>query len=346
MSDDSAGAAPTQETNPERTTPRRKRVPLIAAIAGGAVLLVGGTGATYAVLAAQHAPEHYVQSFLQELVDGHASLALDYVSDVPEMSPLLADKVYSAATDRISAFTVTGTAVEGDHATVSATITQGATESDRSFTLTRVGRDAVFDIWSIDGGQLPTFRIAFPRPDSVNLTANGVAIDKFPVEVPALPGTYAFAANGTTEQFDVAPAAGTVSFAKADTKVKVPLSVILTEQGATAAQSAVAAHMAACFAQTVLAPTGGCGYSVIDEDPPSLSNQRWTLLTPPTFTFGAWAGTGADGGWPLIPGAGGSLRWDADIPNGTADTSWSDYMPSGYIKSFGEDGTAVYVSKY
>lgn len=327
--------------------PRRKRGLLIAGIIVGVVALIGGGLAiTYATIAAEHTPEKQLEAFLQHLVDGEAELALDLVGGVPTGNPvLLGDEVYAAATNRISAFEILDGDSTGPKATVTASITQGDQEYEIDFALSRVKFDFVFEVWRVDGSALPSFEVAFSRPEGVGLTANGVDMgvtDAFEGQVPAFPGSYVFAASGTNDLMTVEPVTEAVAF---DEAVNATLSLKLTEQGAAAANGAVNGFIDGCLSQQVMSPVGGCGFG-ITEDGTTYTNQHWTTPGRPTFTYGEWrSDTFTIGGWFVTPSGPMTLDWNADWSDGTATGSVSGYVIRGFV-SIDDAGVATFDSEY
>lgn len=335
--------------------PKPRRLGLkIAAIAVGAVVLVGGgLGITYAVGAAQHTPDKQVAAFLQDLVDGKAESALELVVGAPTgNAALLTEEVYSAATDRITAFEITKSTVDGSTATVNTALTQGGETYEYAFTLTRVDTDVVWDVWNIDGEAIPGYEVSFARPDGVEPTINGASVglmSAFEGFVPALPGTYEFAASGTTDSYTVEPVSETVTFAS-DGPVNASLAVILTEAGEAAARAAYSAHLGGCLSQQTIHPPDDCGFYVID-DGYTYSNIRWTVAAAPVFSFGDWRpDTFQEPGWFVIVETPGRIDFAADITTathyGTGTATFEGYRPQGYIAGFDENGVATYKSYY
>lgn len=364
MTDPVAAPVPTSEVaapeidvvaTPIESKPKPRRRGLkIAAIAVGALVLVGGAlGITYAVGAAQHTPDKQVTAFLQNLVDGKAEAALSLVVDAPTGNDaLLTDEVYSAATDRITAFEITESKADGATATVTAALTQGSETYDYTFDLTRVDSDVVWDVWNIDGTAIPGYEVSFARPDGVEPTVNGASLgltSAFERFVPALPGTYEFAASGTTDSYTVEPVSETVTFAS-EGPVNASLAVVLTEAGQAAARAAYSAHLGGCLSQQTIHPPDDCGFYVIDEGY-TYSNIRWTVGVEPVFTFGDWRpDTFEESGWFIILETPGRIDFAADITTatqyGSGTATFEGYKPQGYISGFDESGVATFKSFY
>lgn len=330
------------------TKPRRLGLKIAGIVVGALVVIGGALGITYAVIAAQHTPEKQLEAFLQHLVDGEAEAALDELTGPPPGSAaLLTDEIYAGATDRVSAFEITGSDIDGPDARVTASITQGDETYDFEFALVRVDFDFVWDVWRVAASTVPGYEVSLVRPDGVDLTANGEAapfVDQFESLVPALPGSYEFAASGTTDFITVEPVTELVTFADEE-PVNASLAVILTEQGVASATAAVNGFLDGCLSQPVMAPAG-CGYS-ITEDGTSYSNQRWSTPGRPGYTIGDWRDDGlTTPGWFVQATGPMSLDWNADFTNGTATGGVTGYIVRGYITSIGEDGAAVFESYY
>jgi hypothetical protein len=350
MTDLPAPQPETQIAAPEPATKARRPwlVPVI--IAAGAVVLLGaGAGIGYAVVVGQRSPEAVVSSYLNELVAGDAAAAGTWMTALPEGNPvLLQPDTYAGVTDPISDFTVIDTDIDGKVAEVTVEFVQGSETYTQELTLSLIKRDlGIFDVWRVDGSNLPGVYVSFARPDGMDLSVNGtdfgVLVGSYEYDVPALPGTYTFTPEGTTEFYTAEPVTVTIRFDGPESTTSVALPVTLTEAGAASAQAAVNAYLDSCLAQPVLAPSGNCGFSIAQDDG-TYTNIRWTLLVRPTVSFGDYR---SGRGWAVIPEAPGSMRLDADyeLPGeyGTAEGTISGFKQAGFVL-VDEAGVATFES--
>lgn len=332
--------------------PARRSGLRLGLIIGGAALIgiIAAAGITYAVIASQRTPEAAASTFLDELVAGDAAGAQRLLASIPSGNPvMLQPDTYAATTDTISGYTVIGSSTDGSASTVTVEIEQAGESYTQELSLSLLRRDlGVFDVWRVDASTLPTVYLTFARPEGMGLSVNGTDFGPmsgaFDVDIPALPGTYTFEPVGTTEFYSAEPVTITLRLDGPDSSTTAALEVLLTEAGTAAAQAAVNAHLDGCLAQPVLAPGPNCGFGVIQDDA-TYTNIRWTLLSRPTVTFGAYR---SDVGWAVIPSAPGSMRLDADYETtsefGTAESVIDGFEQGGLIVSIGEDGVAVFES--
>lgn len=194
-------------------SPRARRVWLVTGVGVLVVsaLAVGGTLMHSFLARTQFGPQQQVETYLQALVDGDASTAVGLLD--PNVNSgeriLLADEVYSAAKGRPTAFEITDTSIDGETASVEATMTMDTKKHPVSFSLDKQGRQAVlFDGWSISEG--PSQQVTLGDVSGVP-AVNGVEVDlsafASPDEadgygltaLPALPGQYTFTAPEGTD---------------------------------------------------------------------------------------------------------------------------------------------------
>lgn len=343
-----APPAPGDGTNPADTAAARRRIRLVLIIAGSVFLaLLATVGILYAVLAAQRTPQAVVESFLGSLVDGDPTAAAALLAVQPTGNPvLMSDATVPAPADRVTGFRVISATTEGERTTVIVDVDQAGETDTVELPLVLVRRDGgILDVWRIHPDVLPTVYVTYPRPDGMDLTVNGapfgVLVGAFDVDVPAFPGTYVFEPEGGTDSYDAEPASVTVRFGSDGTAA---LPVTLTAAGEESARAAVNAHLDACLAQPVLAPSGDCGFWIID-DGATYTNIRWTMLARPTVTFGDYTDRG---GWAVLPDAPGSIRFDADysLPgeSGTAEAVFDALELEGVITGFDDAGAATFES--
>ncbi|PWC07086.1 hypothetical protein DF223_08955 [Mycetocola zhujimingii] len=333
----------------------RKKKSLVPWIAGGtAVLLLGIGGAVaFGVGSSAHAPELEVKAYLDALKKGDVSGAFE-VSDtkVEKTDLLLTKKAYADVDDRITRYTLGDVSVEGDTATVTASITQAGEKYDQEFTLVKQGKDAVFfDNWQLESPPLSSIAVGINAPDDAVVEVAGVDISELKKDdgvytLRVLPGTYPIALGGESDWYSAEEvSASVVGFGVEAEAAEAPtLEIALTEEGTTAATDAVNAWLDACVASTDLAPAG-CPFWATNSEGYELSNFTWTV-TRPTFTIGEFA----DGTWPVSTDTDGSAQAGADARDpltGATGPIATDSFPfdvDGYVEAFGEDGaTFVYV---
>lgn len=337
-------------TPPE--VPRKpKRLGLIIGLAAAAVVAWGGLGVFLAHTAAQYSPEKQAQEFVQALVDGDASLALDHVSTLPDGNKaLLSDAVYSATEDRPTGFEIVSTEVDGSRATVSVVVTQAGEEFSYDLALERVDRVVLYDVWRVNADALPTVDVSFPRPASVTLDVNGTDLalldGSFVTNLPALPGRYDFAPQGLTDYYTAEPVTVNVTFDDSGTSKQARLKTELTEAGIASARAAASNHLNACLAQATLHPSGRCGIDAIPGPGQNYTNLRWTITAAPGLSFDGWS----QQGWAVVTDSPAQFRLDADFTNsegyGNSWWTWDDYYLWGKVTEISPDGVAVYVSDY
>ena len=198
---------------------------------------------------------------------------------------LLTDKAYGNATKRITAFTLRPAVIGGDHASVTASITQGAHTYSQVFQLTREGRSYLtFDDWKLDPVALTKVAIAFDGPEGVAFTIVGKPFESTSdVELRALPGTYNVLIGDHasrmlyTKPFTVT-AVGFGSATPAPAKVDIELS----QEGYDAATAAVKSFLDTCAASTELAPAG-CPFRTYSDAGVTVDSAHWSISTRPVL---------------------------------------------------------------
>jgi hypothetical protein len=278
------------------------------------------------------------------------------MTGIPTGNPtMLSDDAYAAATDHLSKFTVTGTTITADAAVASVSITQAGKSYEQDLTLSLVRRDlGIFDVWRVDGSNLPNVYISYARPDGMGLTVNGVdfgvIVGSYQYDVPAFPATWEFAPEGGTDFYDAAPVSVTTRFEGEGASTTAALPVTLTDAGVASANAAMSAQLDACMAQATMNPGPGCGFGLTDDGQFTnavYSNVVWTLDQRPTVTFGDWR---TNFGWAVVPGTPGSLsataEFTADEGDGDASGTVPDFMQHGTITTIDDAGVATFVSDY
>jgi len=325
----------------------------LAFVIGGAVLaaLLLTLGVVYAVVTSQRTPQLTAAAFLDEVVAGDATAALQQVTGLaPASRGLLGDDMFASATDRITGYTIDEKAIELDTTAGTASVVVDVVQGDETYTqnieLVRVSRDVgLFDVWRVSAASLPTVAFTYSSPDTMGLAVNGTELSSLDgsgsYRLPVLPGTYDFEATGVTEWVTADPA---VAIARFDNSPVIEIPVVLSEAGTASAQSAVDATLDACIAQATLAPQPNCGFFITQDDA-TYTNIRWSLVTRPTVSFSPYT---AGRGWEVVSESSGSMRMDADFTrgseSGTAEGSVDNFSQAGWITSVTEEGTALFES--
>jgi hypothetical protein len=345
--DDSVGDASAAEPTP---APRRKLGRILGLSIGGfVVLVIAALGITYAILSANYAPSAAVDHFLSLVVKGQSSEAVATLNPAPlDDDALVDDDLYAEAKHRISSYKIESTKVTKNEAVVEVKLKTDAGSWTQRFNLVTSQRVLLFDVWTVDGNSLSKIRLDDDRPSEVTVTANGVQIQRageLTTTFFALPGDYRFAivSDSSLVKAD-SHAVQVTSFGQ---KKTVALQVQLTADGVSSARTAVDAFLDACVSQTVLSPTGNCGYEVTDNPNypnETLSNIQWSIKQRPVVSFDSWQ----DDGWTVKTDTAGALEMEADFRDGreygTAVALFGSYDIQGYIQL--KDGALVFVSTY
>jgi hypothetical protein len=304
---------------------RRRRGRLPIWIGAGVLLLVLAAAAAVGIgrTAASHRPEAAVADYLQALQQGDAERAFDLDgTEVGDDDVLLTDEAYATATDRVSGFSLAPGVVDGDSATVEATVQQGGETGPRwqqSFTLESDGRDLFFfPRWELQPVALGSVTVQVGAPSSATVSVAGVelpAADSETVELRALPGSYDVELGGGGELWGAPATEGTASGAGSRGTPAV-LVAELTEQGEASARAAVDGWVAGCVGSPDPRPDG-CSFALLNGDGGyQLSNQKWTLESAPTYDVGAWDGTG----WDVSSVTEGAASYSADARDASGAT--------------------------
>jgi len=304
--------------------PRRRRRRLVL-IGAGALLFLLAAAAAVGVgrTAASHRPEAAVAAYLEALQQGDAERAFTLDgTEVGDDDVLLTDEAYAAASDRVSDFDVAPAVVDGESATVEATVQQGGEAGPRwqqSFALVSDGRDLlVFPRWELQPVELGTLTVQVGAPSSATVSVAGAELprgDSATVELRALPGSYDVELGGGGELWGAPAATGTASGAGRRGTPAV-LVAELTEAGEASARAAVDGWVSGCVGSPDPRPEG-CSFALLNGDGGyELSNQKWTLETAPTYDVGAWDGTG----WDVTSVTEGAASYSADARDASGAT--------------------------
>lgn len=257
-----------------------------------AVLVVGGIFGIRWANSAKYGPENEVEDYLQALVDGKASDALDIMEPnvVNDQQALLADDVYAAAENRPTDFDVTDIDVDGDDAVVEVEVTQNGKTYEQEFELEKSGKHyVVFDEWEMASGpehsitmlsgpsemqvnevdvELPALSMSedIPSADEASSLDGEEATDEdlADSEYPVLPGEYVFTAPegskyvsyGESQTIEVLPDENDVEDADEDTTPapagEVSFAPTYTSDVITDATAKVEDRISSCLADKTI----------------------------------------------------------------------------------------------
>ena len=319
-------AGPAEAAGPgDAGSSRRRRRTLI--VVGGAVV-VFALGVVLAVAvgrtAASHQPQAAAVEYLEAVHQGQVERAMSLDgTEVGDDDVLLTDEAYSAVTDGVTGYSVTGTTVDGDSAVVTAVVQQGGEGGaayDQQFTLEKDGTDLLFfDRWALQPVELGTLTVQVGAPDAAVVTAAGVEVphagaEDDTVTLRAFPGSYPATLDGAGAY----AADDVVGIATGASSTGTPATLVaaLTESGQAAARAAVDSWLAACVASTDLKPAG-CSFQILNEPTGyTLSDQKWTLQTTPVYEVGDWT----SGGWQVDATTEGSAVFTSSVSDGAGGT--------------------------
>ena len=332
----------------ERSRTRRTGL-LVGLIGGGALLLalIIGSVVWFSVQSNAHSPKAAAAPYLDALAHGDVARAVK-LGSIDTSSPLVTRSAYAATKDRITAFGLKTLETNATTATVSVRYTQAGSMHTSSLSLKKVGTDLLFfPKWKLAPVTLPTVRVSIDGPANAPVEVNGARLSVHgDAELDALPGRYDVKL-GDSDDFEAQGDSVTVTSltSVANSTNAVSLKAELTDTGMKAAATAVDDWVDACIAQATYEPEG-CSFRLINPyQDIQLSDQKWTLVTRPTFEVGGWDGTG----WTVTTQTLGSATYKA---NATASDGRTGTLVSpspvsvavaGEILGF-ENGKAVFQS--
>lgn len=328
--------------------PRRRRRILALTLGGVGLLVIAGLAVAYGLLSARYAPTASVSSFLDQVVKGRSTEAVELMSPKPEGNPgLTSDDVYQAAKHRVTSYRVESTTVSGGHAHVKALLHTDAGSWSQTFTLVTHHRVLLWDIWTVDGSDLQHITLDDTRPAGVTITANDVPIQKDNSDYNsyyALPGSYTFAIESDNSLVAADSHAASIHSMSGGRNVKVQLRFRLTDDGIAAGRTAVDQFLDGCLAQASLAPTGNCGFYVENDPTGTISSIQWSITKRPVVSFGDWE----DNGWTVKTDTAGVFEMDGIYrgSKGYGDVAalFTSYDVQGYLDL--NDGKIVFHSTY
>ncbi|SEA55673.1 hypothetical protein SAMN04515680_0724 [Leifsonia sp. 21MFCrub1.1] len=311
-----------------------------------AVVLATLAGAAMSVATigmAQELPRTLVARYLTALEHGKAEQAMRIAGIHRSAGDiLLTDKVYAAATHRITSFTVGRPVTRSGRTTVEAVLTQGDQEQRRTFAFERTGGLPGVPLWRMAKVAPDTVSFEVQAPDGMTYSIAGIRPAKQAlrtiVTLRALPGSYPMSFTSPNAAYRIwdADVASRPSGRPQTTRFPAQLS----SDGDTAARAAVDAWLDACVATTVADPAG-CPFVVDDttDDGYTVSGVHWTLDDRPLVAVdSSWA----HGGW-MVSSDRGSIEASATVTSpsdgstGQASTDPFEFEYFGFV-TFGPGG--------
>lgn len=326
-------------------------------IAIGSVLafVVGAVLVLPWLLGGREGPEDAVREYLGALVAGDAALALEHVDDeYPASNALLTGQIYAAATDRVRSYEIDSVEVDGQRATVSATLDNGIEQRTSAFTLTGQSPNYYSPLqWSLDPVVLPEVKLVAP-PTVTEVIINGETIpldelrvpdenpeiDIFPFELALrlLPGTY----EVTLPEADGPTVPGTVELAAVPEfgKYRSTTHVItygLTTAGEEEVRAMIGAHLTLCEEYVHERQPIDCPFSLPSDDPATKrapgepSGGTWKVIEQPTVEISP-----SMHGMYDVTGTGGVAEF---TPHPSPDgTTWDSHRVDFDVRAFASIG--------
>lgn len=320
------GALSADELQQQSRRQKRRWIVIIIAmvcigllVAAGFITRAVGNSSTYG-------PEARAKAYLQAVVDGDVDHALELYR--PNLSTdqraLLTSEVFGASPARPTAFTIDGTAISGDTATVSADLTIDSKSYPVTITLQKRGNQAViFDDWAFaDGGMQ---KITVSSPEAVD-TVNGVKVELGSAdEISVLPGAYTFAPRQNSQYVTFGDPVTVKVFTSGDGDAgSVAFTETWSQQGRDYAINQVKSRIAECMQSDKFEPEGCKHLKMSDPGSYAVTGIRRSWSGQPTITFtdetvqqssgsGGWAGSSSSG---QVPGGQGGQS-SADKANGS-----------------------------
>ena len=279
----------------------KKRIRLIAIIVGTLILLAVLATVVFSVLSRTvFGPDNQAEDLLRSVTDGNATHAAEIAN--PNVSSgqraLLTDDVYGATQNRISSYEIKDTTIDGDRATVNATVTQDGVTTPVALPMVSDSRDGLFKSWRVDeSAGVPLYQaLTVEVPAGVGeLDVNGkkVSVDTqgqpHTVEYTVLPGDYAVGVSSSSKY--VTYGGNQVAEIRAGSPSSAPvmsfqpsftpaLEEDLTKQ--------LNATLDRCAQSTEFEPEG-CpfGYSIYGDDE-DYRNPRWSIQRYPTYSVSSY----------------------------------------------------------
>lgn len=304
-------------------------------LAGGAValllVLVGGGAVAAGVLRANNGPEKVVKEFLTALVEGDAERAMAVAGPgIPSGSRvLMTNEIYAKTTTRPDGFTVLGTSVAGDVATVTVQLQQSRVKPQITYRLVKENPTLLNNNWTLQGtgaGKgLGTGAVVVQLDAKLStIVVNGVEVSLAGLQpdgsirrLPAFPGTYSLGLPATSTYLTAEPATAVVAVWGDGRERTAKLEPRRNAAFAAEVQEQVNTMLQACAGQKALTPEG-CPFSV-NEDLDA-RNVSWEITRAPTFTVFPRG----DNSWSLSTEAAGraTASYERDVSIGGGGPAW------------------------
>jgi hypothetical protein len=333
--------------SPER---KKKVVIVLASIGAAIVLIVGATVAISVVNSTVYSPKNQVESYLDSIIDGNATAALDAgeLEAGEDSQVLLTDEVLKATEGGITGYSITDTFTSGDTATVIAEIDQNGTSEEVSYEVVRSGKTAVlFDNWELGTVFVGSMTVTVPE-GTTELLVNDVPVSIEDLEpeygylsLAAFPGEYTVSIGGDNEYLSSEPATLVIPAGIQAIPETLAFTVEPTEAFEAEVSSQIDDLLETCAATGELRPDDCPFYTFAYGDTTDI---KWTIDTPATFSLedygnGEWYVSTDDRGTAIV-----SYTRDTDYTEPESLTEDVDFTVEGAVEMV--DGAPVYTYGY
>lgn len=313
------GALSADELQQQSRRQKRRWIVIIIAIVCIGLLVAAGFITRAVGNSSTYGPEARAKAYLQAVVDGDADHALELYR--PNLSTdqraLLTSEVFGASSARPTAFTIDGTTISGDTATVNADLTIDSKSYPVTITLQKRGHQAViFDDWTFTEGGMQ--KIAVSSPEAVD-TVNGVKVQLGSAkEISVLPGAYTFAPRQNSQYVTFGEPVTVKAFTSGDgDAASVAFTETWSQMGRDYAVNQVKSRIAGCMQSDKFEPEGCKHLKMNDPGSYAVTGIRRSWSGQPTikFTDEAVQQSSRSGGW----GGSSSSGQGTSNQNGTED---------------------------
>jgi hypothetical protein len=342
----------TAVANPEPMSPeRKKKVIIVLASIGAAIVLVVGASVAFSVVnSTVYNPEHQVEGYLDSLIDGNVSAALDAgeLETGDDERVLLTVEVLKATDGGITGYTITDTFVSGDTATVTAMVEQDGDSAEITYDVIRSGKTSViFDNWELGTVYAGSMEISVPE-GTTEIVVNDVNVSIADLEpeygyltLAAFPGEYTVAIGGSSEYLSSEPVTVVVPAELQALTETLSFTLEPTDAFHAEVSTQIEAYLASCAAQGVLEPEDCPIYTYAYGD---ITDVVWTITEPATFTIedygnGEWYVSNDDYGVATV-----SYTRSSSFSPAEPVTDDRDFSVRGMVKMV--DGAPVYSYDY